>query len=273
MTVLAPKEIFRSSVDLSIQNGQALKQYVLLFSRDTLFLSQVDEANQSQPVFHGGYIATHTPYSTEPVAPPATLTPISLPDTSFRPSPAFSHHPQEYPLPENHYNYRNSIVPQGLGISAPFPSNYPQAAASSSGYVYLPGESRFKSGPTPGSSPQAPPSKCSRRTSSRIPTRKPPVTILPHPEGLFRLECERLSRHIPPCMHPRAPDRGRRDPQADEEDAFVENLREQNLAWRVVRERFRERFNKDASEPRLQMRLLRRRKERSTRWDDADVSV
>ncbi|GAB1211433.1 hypothetical protein ATERTT37_000547 [Aspergillus terreus] len=72
---------------------------------------------------------------------------------------------------------------------------------------------------------------------------------------------------------PRAPGRGRRDPQAEEEDAFVERLREQNLAWKVIREMFRETFHKDATEARLQMRLLRRRKERLARWDESDVST
>jgi hypothetical protein len=36
---------------------------------------------------------------------------------------------------------------------------------------------------------------------------------------------------------------------------------------------FREKFNKDASEARLQMRMLRRRKERLARWDENDVSM
>lgn len=67
--------------------------------------------------------------------------------------------------------------------------------------------------------------------------------------------------------------RGRRDPQAEEEDAFVENLREQNVAWKVVRDEFQKTFNKETSEARLQMRLLRRRKERLTRWDENDVST
>lgn len=53
----------------------------------------------------------------------------------------------------------------------------------------------------------------------------------------------------------------------------MEGLRQQNLAWKVVREMFRQRFNKDASEARLQMRLLRRRKERLARRDDHDVSM
>lgn len=67
--------------------------------------------------------------------------------------------------------------------------------------------------------------------------------------------------------------RGRRDPQAEEEDAFVENLRQQNVAWKVVRDEFQKKFNKETSEARLQMRLLRRRKERLTRWDENDVST
>lgn len=89
------------------------------------------------------------------------------------------------------------------------------------------------------------------------------------------MERERQSGHGISISQPRprAPGRGRRDPEAEEEDAFVEAMREQNHAWKVVREAFRQQFGKDASEARLQMRLLRRRKERSTRWDDHDVST
>lgn len=74
-------------------------------------------------------------------------------------------------------------------------------------------------------------------------------------------------------QRPRAPGRGRKDPQAEEEDLYVEQLREQNFAWKAIREMFRQRFQKDASEARLQMRLLRRRKERLARWDENDVSM
>lgn len=90
-----------------------------------------------------------------------------------------------------------------------------------------------------------------------------------------RLEQERRRGQTEAHAHqqPRAPGRGRKDPQAEEEDAYVEGLRERNLAWKVVREMFRERFQKDASEARLQMRLLRRRKERFARWDESDVSM
>lgn len=88
------------------------------------------------------------------------------------------------------------------------------------------------------------------------------------------MERERKSGHgikMPP--RPRPAGRGRRDPQAEEEDAFVEELREQSHAWKVVTEMFRQRFKKDASEARLQMRLSRRKKDRLARWDDRDVSM
>jgi hypothetical protein len=99
---------------------------------------------------------------------------------------------------------------------------------------------------------------------------------MPDPEGVERLERERsqstpASAPMPP--KPRAPGRGRRDPKAEEEDAFVEDLREQNMAWKRVREMFCERFNKDVTEARLQMRLTRRRKERIARWEEHDVSM
>lgn len=51
----------------------------------------------------------------------------------------------------------------------------------------------------------------------------------------------------------------------------MESLRKQNLSWKEVAGRFRERFNKDSTEARLQMRMLRRRKS-SAPWHEADVS-
>lgn len=79
------------------------------------------------------------------------------------------------------------------------------------------------------------------------------------------------SPHILP--KPRAPGRGRRDPQAEDEDAFVEELRLEQMAWKRVRAEFQKKFNKDASEARLQMRLLRRQRDRMMRWDPSDVSM
>lgn len=84
-------------------------------------------------------------------------------------------------------------------------------------------------------------------------------------------------QHIQPTSHIlpriRAPGRGRRDPQAEDEDAFVEELRDRHTAWKVVRQEFQERFKKDASEARLQMRLHRRYRERMVRWEESDVSM
>ncbi|KAL2868032.1 uncharacterized protein BJX67DRAFT_74961 [Aspergillus lucknowensis] len=194
----------------------------------------------------------------------AILTPISLPDNSYVParnSPVLSHHSQEYQYPVS-----ESAVHHGLGITTPFPSELTRDPSlglgiSPSGYGLRDGTI----------SPQ-PSKKRSRRESKQSISREPPVTILPHPEGLQRLEQERRHSHPDPHpQRPRAPGRGRRDPQAEEEDAFVEQLREQNLAWRVIREMFREKYNKDATEARLQMRQLRRRKERLQRWDEHDV--
>lgn len=220
-------------------------------------------------------MGVNTPYCTEPMVPPAILTPISLPDSSFRPSPAVSHHPQEYSSQEYRYNINDPVQPQGLGISAPFPSEFPRTTAPNANYIYAPEDLQYGMGPTPNMSPQGPPAKRMKRTSSTTPSRDTPINILPHPEGMERMERERQSGQGTPLTYPRprAPGRGRRDPQAEEEDAFVEGLRQQNLAWKVVREMFRQRFNKDASEARLQMRLLRRRKERLARWDDHDVST
>lgn len=221
-------------------------------------------------------MSVNAPYCAEPTVPPATLTPISLPDSSFRPSPALSPISQEYTSQDYRYNINDCIQPQGLGISAPFPSEYPRTTAPNVNYIYSPGDLQYGMGHTPNTSPQGPPVKRMKRTSPVTPCRDIPVNILPHPDSVQRMECERQSGYGTTLLthpQPRAPGRGRRDPQAEVEDAFVEGLREQNLAWKVVREMFRQRFNKDASEARLQMRLLRRRKERLARWDDHDVSM
>ncbi|KAI9371661.1 hypothetical protein BJX61DRAFT_17299 [Aspergillus egyptiacus] len=215
------------------------------------------------------YGAVSHPYNEPPTAyqAPAILTPISLPDTSYahhRTSPGINHHSQDYGYPVS-----ESVSHHGLGIMTPFPSELTRdpnigLGIAPSGYMIK----------EEAHSPQ-PIRKRSRQGSKQsTTTRDPPVNILPHPEGLQRLEQERRHGHNDPHpQRPRAPGRGRRDPQAEEEDAFVESLREQNLAWRVVREMFRERYNKDATEARLQMRQLRRRKDRLARWEEHDIQV
>ncbi|KAJ5751880.1 hypothetical protein N7520_008797 [Penicillium odoratum] len=229
------------------------------------------------PEFQAAFLGVNASYCTEPIGQPSILTPVSLPDNSFRPSPALSHHSQEY-IPE--YQYSNSLAPQGLGITAPFASDFPVSSAPDASYIYAPDDLNLDYGQssTPGISPQVPAPKRARRASSQPQpksTRDTPINILPHPEGMERMERERLNPRPPTQLHPRprAPGRGRRDPQAMEEDAFVEELREQNTAWKVVRELFREKFNKDATEARLQMRLKRRRDQRNTNWEDHDIQL
>ncbi|KAJ5661048.1 uncharacterized protein N7484_000420 [Penicillium longicatenatum] len=228
-------------------------------------------------------------YCTEPIGPSALLTPVSLPDSSMRPSPALSHH-SEY-APEYQY-INNSIAPQGLGITAPFPTDFPVSAPTlNTSYIYAPDELQqleyglptYTSSMSPQMHSQTqahiPAPRRKRRAPSQsrshTPSRDTPINILPHPEGIERMERERLNPRPPPQLYPRprAPGRGRRDPQAEAEDMFVEELREQNTAWKVVRELYRERFDKDASESRLQMRLKRRREQRNTHWEDHDVQL
>lgn len=217
-------------------------------------------------------MSTNRPYCTTAFPATSILTPVSLPDSAFaptRPSPVLSHHSQEY----QHSLNDSAPTQHGLGIAAPFPGNYPRNISSAIGYpsedvLYRPSDAAL--------SPHLPPAKRTRRSLKQPqPMRETPVSILPHPEGVQRLEQERRRGQTEAYAHqrPRAPGRGRKDPQAEEEDAYVEGLRERNLAWKVIREMFRERFQKDASEARLQMRLLRRRKERLAQWDESDVSM
>lgn len=111
--------------------------------------------------------------------------------------------------------------------------------------------------------------KRTKRLSSGSLCDAAPVHIQPHPDGVRNMMVPKAVT-MPP--KPRAPGRGRRDPQAEEEDALVERLRENGVAWKVVRLRFQETFKKDATEARLQMRLLRRQRDQATRWNLSDVS-
>ncbi|KAJ5615856.1 hypothetical protein N7537_000970 [Penicillium hordei] len=228
------------------------------------------------------FIGVTSPYCTEPLAPNSLLTPISLPDGSFRPSPAISSHSQGYHTQEYQYSLNDPLsAPLGLGISAPFPSDFPQSSAPDTAYLYAPDPSGRQHGvtQTPSQSPQGPPAKRARLPSLETPLREQPsnspVSIAPNPEGVLRMEQDR--QHVQPTSHIlpkiRAPGRGRRDPQAEDEDAFVEELRDRHTAWKVVRQEFRERFNKDASEARLQMRLHRRLRERMVRWEESDIKL
>ncbi|KAL5050458.1 hypothetical protein BDW71DRAFT_194789 [Aspergillus fruticulosus] len=210
------------------------------------------------------YGAVSNPYNAPPYQASAILTPISLPDNSYaqtRTSPVLSHHSQEY-----HYPVSDSVAHHGLGITTPYPSELTRDPHYGLGIAPSGFGNREET-----LSPQ-PSKKKARRESRQSVTREPPVTILPHPEGLQRLEEQQRQSFAGPSTQPaRAPGRGRRNPQAEEEDAFVDSLRQQKLAWRVVRDMFRERYNKDATEARLQMRQ-RRRKERMARWDDHDMT-
>lgn len=223
------------------------------------------------------------------------LTPISLAENPYlqaRQSPALSQHSHEYPY---HGGVdENAAVQQGLGITSAYHELAPPASSPNYGYhqqhnpphphhhhhhrqsmefggygsehgLDSPPLGQLKLG-RQGTSGNTPP-----------PLRSSPVTILPHPDGLQRLKEERRQGHVVESQHREPPrqrpsGRGRRDPQAEEEDAFVESLRAQNLSWKIVAEMFRERFGKTSTEARLQMRMLRRRKSAAA-WQEADVSM
>ncbi|KAJ5551516.1 hypothetical protein N7535_000538 [Penicillium sp. DV-2018c] len=228
------------------------------------------------------FMAVNNPYCTEPLVPPSVLTPVSLPDSSFRPSPALSHHAHDFRTTQDYqYTLHNDSIcaPQGLGISAPFPATFPQTTTPNAAYMYAPVPtdiSHHSIMQTPAQSPHVPPpSKRARRTSSHTPSFEQvpnPISIAPNPEGFQRLEHDRQNSQ-PVYQRPRAAGRGRRDPQAEAEDAFVEKLRMERVSWRNVRAEFIKQFHKDASEARLQMRFLRRKRERLVRWDDADIDL
>ena len=60
-----------------------------------------------------------------------------------------------------------------------------------------------------------------------------------------------------PSPRPGKVGRDRFDPQAEGEDPFVENLRNQNIPWKLMRQQLLNELNKEVTEARLQTRLLR----------------
>jgi hypothetical protein len=214
------------------------------------------------------------------------LTPISLDDNTYlqaRHGPVLSLHSQEFPYIDE------AAASNGLGITSAYQELLP-APTSSPSFSYQQQQHHHHApmdlyGWDPAHSQASlqmkrPSLKRPRRQtgSGSTPPRGSPVRILPHPDGLHRLEQERRQGgHVLDPNQPEAPKsrpsgRGRRDPQAEEEDLFVENLRAQSLSWKIVAEMFRERFGKNTSEARLQMRMLRRRKSAAA-WQEADVSM
>ena len=199
------------------------------------------------------------------------LTPISLPDSAYthtRTSPAVSHHSQEYTYPLD-----ASVPPHGLGITVPFPTDFPQAIAP--GMSYVPDGMKYMDDESMPARP-VPQHRSSRPRRANKPPPPPvrgtPVSILPHPEGLQRLEEERRQSHGSNTQM-QGSGRAGRDQLAEDEGEFVERLREEGLSWKIITQMYRERFNKDTTEARLQMRRFRRRKEMAARWDENDVSM
>ncbi|KAL4935551.1 hypothetical protein BDV06DRAFT_125809 [Aspergillus oleicola] len=220
--------------------------------------------------YYGNYNA-HWPSSYETVnnpynAPiayqnPAILTPASLPDSSYahtRTSPVVSHHSQEYQYPV-------STDAMGLGITTPYPSELTQNATY--GLEIAPLEYSSRESPAPASR------RKTRRGSRQSVTREAPVTILPNPEQQRQLDQQRLRDRTQP-ERARAPARGRRNPEAEEEDAFVEMLRLKRFSWKEISRQFKQRFGREASEPSLQMRLNRRQNaQRARGWEEHDIQV
>ena len=223
------------------------------------------------------YMAASMPYSAATTTTTAAMTPVSLTDSSYypaQPSPALSSH-SDYPYPAVE---APSPVNPGLGLSSPYAPMIPSSHPS---YSYTSGQMEMGSYGSDvhykvSDTHRAKRMRTMRPSSTTPPARQSPVRILPHPDGLQRLEQERRQGQISESpqretQRPRTT-RGRRDPQAEEEDAYVESLRAQNLSWKVVAEMFRERFGKNSTEARLQMRMLRRRKSAAA-WQEADVSM
>lgn len=199
----------------------------------------------------------------------AALTPMSLADGSFtqtRPSPVASHHSQEY-----QFNVGVSVPTHGLGITAPSATDFPQAMYHELGYA----AESMGYGITETPRSRLSPAKRSRRLTRRTaPARSGTVHIWPHPDGAQRFEQERQQNQTNNQVSTRLPSSGwgRRDPHREEELDFVDKLRDEGHSWKIISQLYSERFKKPCTSAQLQMRRTRRR-ERSARWDENDVSM
>ncbi|RMJ24707.1 hypothetical protein PHISP_04434 [Aspergillus sp. HF37] len=186
--------------------------------------------------------------------PPGTVfTPISLADGTFThasqsPVPIPGHDSPDY-----HLNVDVSVPPpQGLGITAPFSSDFPPAMAPS--LDYPPEEAT-----TEYNTPEALRQQNQRDEAAARRSGTHPFEARPQ-----------LGSQIQQQVSPSG--RGRRDRQRGEEHEFVNRLRDEGISWKVIAQMFSEKFNKPSTPAQLQMRRTRQR-ERPARWDENDIAL
>ncbi|KAK2757059.1 hypothetical protein FQN54_005028 [Arachnomyces sp. PD_36] len=201
-------------------------------------------------------------------------TPISLANTGYIDphSPAVSNQSQDY----QYHQYVDPMSHHGLGITTPALAQPVTASFDQHHHHHHQQHEPMLHNPfsTP---PEQHRQRRTKRGESTTPRRRStPVSIAPNPAGIQQLEAERRIEQEMEASHSNSSGRRkssstkRRFSQLAAETEFVKELREQNVPWKEVVERFEAKFGIECTQARLQMRntrLLKRMKE----WAEDDI--
>lgn len=228
------------------------------------------------------FMASNNPYGSNLNLNTSLPTPISLSNSAYlapTPSPvANNNQTQELQYPQ----YVDQMPHHGLGISTP--SNMPLAQPVAAGFDQHHHHHHHNQEPvlhnpfSPTLEQQRP--RRTKRSIDSAPTprrRSTPVSIAPNPAGIQQLEAERRVEQEMEASHSGSSSRRRssakrRFSQLAAETEFVKGLREQNVPWKEIVERFEAKFGIECSQARLQMRNTRLR-QRMQEWAEDDVST
>ena len=237
---------------------------------------EVSDSELTWDVIKTQFIGNHNPFGSN-INPNTSLAPaINLSNTAYhdpRHSPAASNQSQEL-----QYHQYVDPMPHGLGISAS--SEMPPTPSGALGFEHHHHHHQEPNPHNPFSAPveQPRPRRTKRAESSTAPKRRStPVSIAPNPAGIQQLEQERRIEQEQELAQSSSSGRRRsstkkRFSQLAAETEFVKELREQNVPWKEIVERFEAKFGIECSQARLQMRNTRLR-QRMQEWAEDDVST
>lgn len=224
------------------------------------------------------FMTSNNPFGSSINPNTSLATPISLSNTAYLDpghSPAASNQSQDL----QYHQYMDPMPHHGLGITAPSDIALAQPLAS----PYDQHHHHHHQEPilhNPFSAPiEQPRPRSKKRTDSTATPRRrsTPVSIAPNPAGIQQLEAERKVEQEMEAAQSNSSGRRksstkRRFSQLAAETEFVKELREQNVPWKEIVERFEARFGIECSQARLQMRNTRLR-QRMQEWAEDDVST
>lgn len=226
------------------------------------------------------FMASNNPFDSNLNPNTSLPTPISLSNSAYlapTQSPGANNQPQEL----QYHQYVDQMPHHGLGITTP--SNMPLAQPVAAGYDqhhhHHHRQEPVLHNPFSASIEQPRPRRAKRSADSAgTPRRRStPVSIAPNPAGIQQLEADRRIEQETEAPHSGSSSRRRsstkrRFSQLAAETEFVKELREQNVPWKEIVERFEAKFGIECSQARLQMRNTRLR-QRMQEWAEDDVST